>query len=266
MWNHQRRVVGLISCIAWMTACGGSDATTAASATDTGTGTGTGTTAVEGSTSTPLPTTEPATTESPTATSISGDATGSSGDSSDDTSSTTADTNDTTVIDTTAADPFCGDAMIDLGEVCDDGPANGPGQPCNAMCQANACGDGDQGPGEECDDGANNGDMNSCKADCTNAVCGDGLVGPGEGCDDGNQSDNDECTNASAGPGPPRTGQLTGKLHGRKSLGFSAPRPAAGAPGSPAVPPGFGEGPEKGTGVESRRFNLPSRCDTARVA
>ncbi|HEY0134991.1 MAG TPA: hypothetical protein VGB85_12945, partial [Nannocystis sp.] len=52
----------------------------------------------------------------------------------------------TTGMDTTGSDPMCGDGMIDPGETCDDGPANGPGQPCNAMCAANACGDGDQGP------------------------------------------------------------------------------------------------------------------------
>ena len=96
---------------------------------------------------------------------------------------------------TGAPDPVCGDGVVDPGEQCDDGPNNGPGQACNAMCQANACGDGDVGPGEECDDGADNGDMNSCKLDCTNNVCGDGKVGPGEGCDDGNQVDDDECNN-----------------------------------------------------------------------
>ena len=106
---------------------------------------------------------------------------------------------------TGAPDPVCGDGVVDPGEQCDDGPNNGPGKACNAMCQANACGDGDVGPDEQCDDGADNGDTNSCKLDCTNNVCGDGKVGPGEGCDDGNQVDDDECSNtcvpASCGDG-----------------------------------------------------------------
>ena len=97
---------------------------------------------------------------------------------------------------TSGPGPTCGDGVVDPGEACDDGPGNGPGKPCNAMCQANTCGDGDQGPGEQCDDGAQNADTNSCKSDCTNNVCGDGAVGPGEGCDDGNQIDDDDCTNA----------------------------------------------------------------------
>jgi cysteine-rich repeat protein len=69
--------------------------------------------------------------------------------------STTPPTTDGTTTDETTTDdttegtteplPTCGDGMIDPGEACDDGVNNGPGQPCNAMCQANACGDGDPG-------------------------------------------------------------------------------------------------------------------------
>ena len=66
------------------------------------------------------------------------------------------------------------------------GESSGPGP---------VCGDGVVDPGEECDDGPANGEMSACKLDCTAAFCGDGLVGPREACDDGNQVDDDECTN-----------------------------------------------------------------------
>ena len=88
----------------------------------------------------------------------------------------------------------CGDGVLDVGENCDDGANNGPGQACKANCESDRCGDGDIGPGEDCDDGALNG-TTGCNLDCTRNVCGDGVVGPGEGCDDGNQIDDDECAN-----------------------------------------------------------------------
>ncbi len=135
--------------------------------------------------------------------------------------------------------PVCGDGALDPGEVCDDGPQNGPGAACNAMCRPNECGDSDQGPMEECDDGADNGDMNSCKSDCTNNVCGDGFVGPGEGCDDGNEVEDDECSNYSSYPATAPTRQLTSKLHGRNRWVF--PRPAGRPPTASrlACPPGL---------------------------
>jgi len=141
--------------------------------------------------------------------------------------------------DTDPDGPRCGNGVVDVGEGCDDGEANGPGKACNGVCAPNVCGDGDQGPQEDCDDGANNADSNSCKTDCTNNICGDGRVGPGEGCDDGNQNDDDECGNNSSFPATAPTRQLTSKLHGRNRWVF--PRLATGPPSaSPRpCPPGL---------------------------
>ncbi len=94
---------------------------------------------------------------------------------------------------TGALDPACGDGAVDPGEACDDGPNNGPGQPCNTMCAPNICGDGDKGPDEACDDG-NDVDTDACTTACVLAACGDGLVGPREQCDDGNIADGDGCS------------------------------------------------------------------------
>ena len=129
--------------------------------------------------------------------------------------------------------PICGDAVLDPGETCDDGPANADDAACTAACQTASCGDGlihagveacDDGPGnaddaactttcalaacgdslvqtgvEECDDG-NADDTDACVAGCKNATCGDGLVGPGELCDDGNDVDDDTCTSECTSP------------------------------------------------------------------
>jgi cysteine-rich repeat protein len=110
--------------------------------------------------------------------------------------STSTTTNGSTTTSSPDEDPECGDGAVDLGEECDDGAANGPGQACKADCTANYCGDDDQGPGEECDAGAENKDDGLCKSDCTLAGCGDGIVQPGEGCDDGNEVDDDDCSNS----------------------------------------------------------------------
>ncbi|MEZ4452770.1 MAG: hypothetical protein R3B09_25135 [Nannocystaceae bacterium] len=71
--------------------------------------------------------------------------------------------------------PGCGNGVIDPGEECDDGPANGPGEACKANCVADACGDGDKGPNEECDEGAMNGPDGGCSAMCTinPSACGE---------------------------------------------------------------------------------------------
>jgi cysteine-rich repeat protein len=60
------------------------------------------------------------------------------------------------------------------------------------------CGDGIINPGEVCDDGTNNGTYGFCKADCSGMGprCGDGSVNGPEPCDDGNSSNTDGCTNA----------------------------------------------------------------------
>ena len=70
-------------------------------------------------------------------------------------------------------EPFCGDGVVDdpLGEACDDGENNGPGQDCNAECQLNVCGDGDRGPSEGCDDGdANAVALGACAPDCSRVI------------------------------------------------------------------------------------------------
>lgn len=90
----------------------------------------------------------------------------------------------------------CGNGIVDLGESCD--IANVFPQPphdtadCNSDCQLTTCGDGyvNHTAGEQCDDGF--GDSALCNGDCTIARCGDGYVNTeaGEQCDDGpNNSD-----------------------------------------------------------------------------
>jgi hypothetical protein len=88
----------------------------------------------------------------------------------------------------------CGDSVTDveLGEECDDGPANSNTAPdaCRQNCKSPRCGDGVTDPGHEetCDAGANNADApNACRLDCTLPACGDGITDPAynEQCDDG---------------------------------------------------------------------------------
>lgn len=119
----------------------------------------------------------------------------------------------------------CGDGVTDVGEECDDGPANSDTDPdaCRTDCTASRCGDGvtDTGeecdgtiactssclnavcgdgiaqPGtEECDDGASNSDADAdaCRTDCVSPSCGDGVTDTGEECDDGNTDDEDGCS------------------------------------------------------------------------
>lgn len=103
--------------------------------------------------------------------------------------------------------PLCGDGIPDgfLGESCDDGNLL-DGDGCSSSCQLESgggspfCGDGVLDPGELCDDGqANTGMPNACRPDCTLPACGDGVLddGPGfdEECDDGNDVDDDLCPN-----------------------------------------------------------------------
>jgi len=95
----------------------------------------------------------------------------------------------------------CGDGVLDVGEVCDDGEATAT---CDVDCTAAECGDGvkNTAAGEVCDDG---GPSASCDDDCTVATCGDGHVNEaaGEECDEGSASaDCDEdCTLAACGDG-----------------------------------------------------------------
>ena len=74
---------------------------------------------------------------------------------------------------------FCGDAVIDPGESCDDGMFNGAYAHCNAACTGPGprCGDGTVDPGEQCDDG------NRAPGDACEPLCGyvDGAAGSGAG-------------------------------------------------------------------------------------
>jgi cysteine-rich repeat protein len=93
--------------------------------------------------------------------------------------------------------PICGDGLVQPGETCDDGAANGMYGRCRADCSGLGprCGDGVVNGPEECDDG-NASNTDSCTNTCRNARCGDGFVQAGEACDDGNTSNTDGCTNA----------------------------------------------------------------------
>lgn len=70
---------------------------------------------------------------------------------------------DTDVVDDEAADPACGDGILDPAEGCDEGTANSDTAP------------------------------DSCRTDCLSARCGDGAVDSGEACDDGNGFGGDGC-------------------------------------------------------------------------
>jgi len=97
---------------------------------------------------------------------------------------------------TGSGDPACGDGLVDIFEMCDDGNTVG-GDGCSADCRSNeSCGNGivDVTVGEACDDG-NNVDGDGCSATCALPFCGDGVVDAvtGEACDDGNNVDGDGC-------------------------------------------------------------------------
>ena len=96
----------------------------------------------------------------------------------------------------------CGDGIVQIGEVCDDGDANSDDwslEPhCNASCSGNAphCGDGDITDSETCDAGANNTAsytaVPGCNTACTgpNPHCGDGTIQGAEICDNGGDNSN----------------------------------------------------------------------------
>jgi hypothetical protein len=75
----------------------------------------------------------------------------------------------------TEAPLTCGDGQLDAGEQCDDGAANGVGEPCNPDCTLNVCGDGVLSVDEECDEGDANGPDGECSETCTNNpnACGE---------------------------------------------------------------------------------------------
>ncbi len=92
----------------------------------------------------------------------------------------------------------CGDAIVEVGEQCDDGVnnANLPGGRCRIDCTFPKCGDSitDTARGEQCDDGPNNSDLpnSHCRSNCLLPKCGDGFVDSsrGEQCDDGPNNSN----------------------------------------------------------------------------
>ncbi len=119
---------------------------------------------------------------------VTGDETGSSENTSDlDESSSTA---------PEPEEPECGNGVLDVGEECDNGNADGDGGLCPSNCQYATCGDGFvYEDDEECDDGNLN-DLDGCRNDCDLAFCGDGVVYEGEEeCDDGNSVVADGCEN-----------------------------------------------------------------------
>ncbi|MEI8230359.1 MAG: DUF4215 domain-containing protein [Candidatus Peregrinibacteria bacterium] len=85
---------------------------------------------------------------------------------------------------TTGNPAFCGNAVLNVGEQCDDGNAIS-GDGCSDSCKrettmttGNAfCGNGRLDAGEECDD-ANRRDLDGCSANCflERGACGDGIV------------------------------------------------------------------------------------------
>lgn len=80
----------------------------------------------------------------------------------------------------------CGNAQVETGEACDDGPANADDAACTSSCTAAYCGDGlVLAGGELCDDGTNDGSYGGCLADCSDRGphCGDGVLDPEEACD-----------------------------------------------------------------------------------
>ena len=75
--------------------------------------------------------------------------------------------------------PSCGDGIVDAGEQCDLGDANG-GSACRSDCSMPSCGDGIVDAGEDCDLGDANGGP-TCRTDCSMPFCGDAIVDSGEG-------------------------------------------------------------------------------------
>lgn len=91
---------------------------------------------------------------------------------------------------------LCGNAIVDPGEVCDDGNVS-EGDGCAADCQSDeSCGNGVADPSENCDD-SNGLGGDGCSADClSDETCGNGLVdtSTGETCDDNNLISGDGCS------------------------------------------------------------------------
>ncbi|HRI63176.1 MAG TPA: DUF4215 domain-containing protein [Polyangium sp.] len=85
----------------------------------------------------------------------------------------------------------CGNAVVDMGETCDDGNAT-DGDGCDSNCTMTGCGNGIMTTGETCDDG-NTTNNDGCDSNCTPTGCGNGVIAGSEVCDDGNTADGDGC-------------------------------------------------------------------------
>ena len=82
-----------------------------------------------------------------------------------------------------------------VGEECDDGADNGEGaDQCRTDCTLPFCGDAIIDSEEECDD-ANRVNDDGCSNTCLLPQCGDTVVNGEEECDDGNDDDTDGCRN-----------------------------------------------------------------------
>ena len=108
---------------------------------------------------------------------------------------------------------LCGNGIIDIGEVCDDGNVIS-GDGCSADCLSiEICGNGitDPAKGEDCDDA---GESARCNTNCTFASCGDGIlnIASGEECDAAGESEycDTDCTYAYCGDG------ILNKIHGEE--------------------------------------------------
>jgi len=84
---------------------------------------------------------------------------------------------------------MCGDGVVQTGiEQCDDGNTT-PGDGCDESCQIESgadCGNDVIEPGETCDDGTANGTPGFCNLTCDDIepfVCGNDVIDPGEECD-----------------------------------------------------------------------------------
>ncbi len=97
-----------------------------------------------------------------------------------------------TVTQSSAPAAACGNGVVEGGEQCDEGAANGKGT-CSALCTVQAptpvCGNGVREPGEECDLGSLNG-KGACTAACKVPACGNGIREGDETCDDGTANSN----------------------------------------------------------------------------
>ncbi|MBX7144517.1 MAG: DUF4215 domain-containing protein [Oligoflexia bacterium] len=93
--------------------------------------------------------------------------------------------------------PYCGNALLEGYEECDDGNQS-DNDGCSAGCLREECGDGvtqsDPNRPEECDDG-NKKSGDGCSDGCKREYCGDAIVQPMllETCDDGNNISGDGC-------------------------------------------------------------------------